>query len=44
MDYEIGSSIVTLSRSEESVALGVEMLRFAQHDNAAMHTEIPCIL
>ena len=27
MDYEIGISIVTLSRSEGSVALGVEMLR-----------------
>jgi len=26
-DYEIGPSIVTLSRSEGSVALGVEMLR-----------------
>ncbi len=25
---------VTLSRSEESVALGIEMLRFAQHDMA----------
>jgi len=33
-DDEIGPSTVTLSRSEGSVALGVEMLRCAQHDNA----------
>ena len=46
MDDEIGPSTVTLSRSEGSVALGVEMLRGvypersegAQHDKAATHT------
>jgi hypothetical protein len=38
-DYEIGSYTVTLSRSERSVALGVEMLRCAQHDNATTHGE-----
>jgi len=32
-DDEIGPSTVTLSRSEGSVSLGVEMLRCAQHDN-----------
>jgi hypothetical protein len=36
-DDEIGPYTVTLSRSEGSVALGVEMLRCAQHDNAATH-------
>ena len=30
---------VTLSRSEGSVALGVEMLRCAQHDSAVTHTD-----
>jgi hypothetical protein len=30
-DNEIGPSTVTLSRSEGSVAMGVEMLRCAQH-------------
>ncbi len=29
---------VTLSRSEGSVVLGVEMLRCAQHDKAVIHT------
>ena len=33
-DDEIGPSTVTLSRSEGSVAIGVEMLRRAQHDSA----------
>jgi hypothetical protein len=34
MDDEISPSTVTLSRSEEPVALGVEMHRCTQHDNA----------
>jgi hypothetical protein len=33
MDDEIGPSIVTLSRSEGSVSLDVEILRCAQHDS-----------
>jgi hypothetical protein len=35
----IGPSTVTLSRSEGSVALGVEMLRYAQHDRAVTQTD-----
>jgi len=37
-DDEIGPSTITLSRSEGSVALGREMLRFAQHDSTVTHT------
>jgi len=39
MDDEIGPSTVTLSRSEGSVAQGVEMLRCAQHDSAVTHKD-----
>ena len=51
-DDEIGPSTVTpftsfrasSERSEGSVAMGREMLRFAQHDSAVTHTDVRIIL
>jgi hypothetical protein len=43
-DFESGPSLVTLSRSEGSVALGAEMLRFPQHDKAMTLTDVRFIL
>ena len=51
-DDEIGPSTVTpltsfrasSERSEGSVAMGREMLRFAQHDSTVTHTDVRIIL